>query len=56
VSHEQSRDPVNLSQVAKLLEIPARYVLHVWFSHQVVGRGMYVNQTQKTYSLRSDPM
>lgn len=42
MSPEQSRDPVNLSQVAKLLEIPAMYVLHVWFDHQVVGKEMSV--------------
>lgn len=59
MSPEQSRDPVSLSHAAKLLQIPARYFLHVWFPHQVVGKETSVHepeQHKKTCFLRSDPV
>lgn len=33
---------MNLSQVVKLLEIPAMFVLRVWFDNEVVGKEMSV--------------
>lgn len=47
MSPEQSRDPMSLSQAAKLLQIPARYFLHVWFHHQVVGKETSVHEPEQ---------